>query len=93
MSNPNIDVDEQVLRTYSNAVSTIKLKVGKEAQNNNVIMQDIISQMQELKYAQYEICDMLIKDMFKDHKVFKNDRRKELFFSIYGDIIYENILD
>lgn len=92
MNNPDIDVDEQVLRTYSNAVSTIKLKVGKESQNNNVIIQDIISQMQKLKYAQYEICDMLVKDMFKEHRVFKNDRRKELFFNIYGDIIYDNIL-
>jgi DNA-directed RNA polymerase subunit RPC12/RpoP len=92
MNNPDIDVDEQVLRTYSNAVSTIKLKIGKESQNNNVIIQDIISQMQKLKYAQYEICDMLVKDMFKEHRVFKNDRRKELFFNIYGDIIYDNIL-
>ena len=48
--------------------------------------------MQQFDYAQYEICDMLIKDMFKEHNVFKNDRRKEFFFAVYGDIVYENIL-
>ena len=48
--------------------------------------------MQEFDYAQYEICDMLIKDMFKEHRIFKDNRRKELFFYIYGDIVYENIL-
>lgn len=92
MNNPDIVVDENVLRTYSDTVSTIKLKVGKEEKCNSIILQDIIAAMQEFDYAQYEICDMLIKDMFKEHRIFKDNRRKELFFYIYGDIVYENIL-
>lgn len=92
MNNPEIEVDERVLREYSDAVARVKLKVGKEALSNNLIIQDVIVQMQKFEYAQYEICDMLIKDMFKDHTVFKNDRRKEIFFYVYGDIVYENII-
>lgn len=92
MNNPDINVDENVLRTYSEAVATVKLKVGKEETCNAPVINDIIVKMQQFDYAQYEICDMLIKDMFKDHVVFKNDRRKEFFFIIYGDIIYENII-
>lgn len=91
MNNPDIEVDETVLRTYSDTVSNIKLKVGKEENCNATIINDIIVAMQKLDYAQYEICDMLVKDMFKDHNTFKNDRRKEFFFHIYGDILYENI--
>lgn len=92
MNNPNIEVDENVLRVYSDVVSTAKLKRGKEEASNSVIINDIVSVMQQFDYAQYEICDMLIRDMFKDHKQFKNDRRKEFFFAVYGDIVYENII-
>lgn len=91
MNNPNIEVDEDVLRAYSDVVSTVKLKHGKEEISNSVAINDIVSVMQQFDYAQYEICDMLIKDMFKNHNVFKNDRRKEFFFHVYGDIVYENI--
>ena len=48
--------------------------------------------MQKFDYAQYEICDMLIKDMFKEHNVFKDKRFKQFFFYVYGDIVYENII-
>lgn len=92
MNNPDIIVDEEVLRVYSDTVSTIKLKKGKEEDSNAIIVGDIIKVMQQFDYAQYEICDMLIKDMFKEHTVFKDDRRKEFFFYTYGDIVYENIL-
>ena len=91
MNNPDIEVDETVLRTYSDTVSNIKLKVGKEENCNATIINDIIVAMQKLDYAQYEICDMLVKDMFKEHSVFKDIRYKELFFNVYGDIVYENI--
>ena len=91
MNNPDIKIDEEVLRAYSEAVSTAKLKRGREEESNIVAIGDIIAVMQKFEYAQYEICDMLIKDMFKEHTVFKNDRRKEFFFRVYGDIIYENI--
>ena len=91
MSNPEIEVDLDVLTAYSEAVSTIKLKDGKEEENNNIAVAEVIQKMQQLDYAQFEICDMLIKDMFKENIVFKNDRRKDIFFHISGDIIYENI--
>lgn len=91
MNDPDIVVDEEVLRTYSDAVSNIKLKVGKEEVCNAPAVNDVIAVMQKFDYAQYEICDMLVKDMFKEHTVFKNDRRKEIFFKVYGDIVYENI--
>jgi len=35
---------------------------------------------------------MLVKDMFKEHTVFKDIRYNEFFFTIYGDIVYENIV-
>lgn len=92
MNDPDVVVDEAVLKAYSDVVSTIKLKVGKEESYNSPVINDIIATMQQFDYAQYEICDMLVKDMFKDHTVFKNDRRKEFFFTVYGDIVYENIL-
>ena len=92
MNNPNIEVDENVLRTYSDIVSTAKLKKHKEEETNAIVINDIISEMQKFDYAQYEICDMFIKDMFKEHTVFKDIRYKEFFFTIYGDIVYENIV-
>ena len=92
MNNPDIVVDEEVLRVYSDTVSTIKLKKDKEEASNAIVVGDIIKVMQQFDYAQYEICDMLVKDMFKEHTVFKEDRRKEFFFYVYGDIVYENIL-
>lgn len=92
MNNPDIEVDEAVLKAYSDVVSKVKLKIGKEENYNSPAVSEIIVAMQKLDYAQYEICDMLIKDMFKEHTVFKNDRRKDFFFSVYGDIVYENIL-
>lgn len=92
MSNPDIEIDEAVLKTYSDIVSNAKLKVGKEETSNVTVIDDIISAMQKFDYAQYEICDMLIKDMFKAHNHFKNDRRKDFFFLVYGDIVYENIV-
>ena len=92
MSNPDIEVDDAVLRAYSDVVSTIKLKQGKDDEENYTVISDIIKTMQQFDYAQYEICDMLVKDMFKEHIVFKNDRRKEYFFFVYGDIVYENIV-
>lgn len=92
MNNPDIEVDENVLKTYSDMVSTAKLKKHKEEETNAIVINDIISEMQKFDYTQLEICDMLIKDMFKEHIVFKNDRRKEFFFYIYGDMVYENIL-
>lgn len=92
MNDPNIQVDTDVLLRYSEIVSNIKLKVGKKECSNAPVTNDIIAQMQQMDYAQYEICDMLIKDMFKEHNVFKDGRCKEFFFQIYGDIIYENIV-
>ena len=91
MNNPDIKVDKEVLQTYSNIVSTAKLKRGKEEESNIIVISDIVSEMQQFNYAQYEICDMLIQDMFKDHEVFTNPRCKEFFFHVYGDIVYENI--
>lgn len=92
MNNPDIVVDEEVLRTYSQVVSTLKLKKHKEEESNAVAIGDIIKEMQKFNYAQYEICDMLVKDMFKEHNVFKDKRYKQFFFYVYGDIVYENIL-
>lgn len=92
MNNPDIEVDEKVLQAYTNVVSNIKLKIGKEEVSNVTVIDDIISTMQQFDYAQYEVCDMLIKDMFKEHTVFKDKRYKEFFFHVYGDIVYENIL-
>ena len=92
MNNPDIVVDDSVLRTYREATMYAKLKIGKEEIRNSPVISDIIATMQKLDYAQYEICDMLIKDMFKEHRVFKDARCKEFFFRIYGDIVYENIL-
>lgn len=92
MNNPDIEVDETVLKAYSDVVSKVKLKIGKEENYNSPAISEIIVAMQKLDYAQYEICDMLVKDMFKEHTVFKDRRFKEFFFNVYGDIVYENIL-
>lgn len=92
MNNPEIAVDEKVLKAYSDIVSTAKLKKHKEETNNSTVIADIIAVMQQFDYAQFEICDMLIKDMFCDRTVFKDNRNKEFFFAVYGDIVYENIL-
>jgi hypothetical protein len=92
MNNPDIEVDENVLRAYSDIVSNIKLKKHKEEESNVVIIGDVITALQKFDYAQFEICDMLIKDMFKDKVVFKDDRNKDIFFHVYGDIVYENIV-
>lgn len=92
MNNPDIKVDENVLQAYSDVITNAKLKISNSETSNVTVIDDIISTMQQFDYAQYEICDMLIKDMFKEHSVFKNDRRKEFFFYVYGDMVYENIV-
>lgn len=92
MNNPDIEVDENVIKAYSDIASTAKIKKHKEEETNVITVNDITFAMQQFDYAQYEICDMLIKDMFKEHKVFTNPRCKEFFFHVYGDIVYENIL-
>ena len=91
MNNPDIKVDVEVLQAYRDVVSTAKIKRGKEETSNVTVVDDIIIAMQQFDYAQYEICDMLVKDMFKDRVVFKDGRYKEFFFLVYGDIVYENI--
>lgn len=91
MSYPDIVPDKEVLLTYQRTVDNIKLKNNNA--DNSVIISDIMSVMYQFNYAQFEICDMLIKDMFADKTVFKNDRRKDFLFKVYGDIIYENIVD
>ena len=93
MNNPDIEVDEAVLKAFSDAISNIKLKQGKDEQSNALAVSDVIAAMDKFDYAKYEICDMLVKDMFKEHIVFKNDRRKDFFFCLYGDIVYENIVN
>lgn len=92
MNNPDVLIDENVLLAYKDITSNAKLKVGKHETSNVTVIQDIIHVMQQFDYPQYEICDMLIKDMFHEHNVFKDDRNKEFFFHIYGDIVYENIV-
>lgn len=93
MVNPDIQVDPEVLLTYKQVTAHAKLKVKKEELCNAPVIGDIIATMQQFSYAQYEICDMLVKDMFKDHTVFKDPRCKEFLFQIYGDVIYENIVE
>lgn len=92
MNDPDIEIDKDVLLAYKEVVSKAKLKVGKRENSNVTVLQDIINVMQQFDYAQYEVCDMLIKDMFHEQNVFKDDRNKEFFFHIYGDIVYENIV-
>jgi hypothetical protein len=92
MSNFDIKIDEDVLNTYSNTVSNLKLKKHQDDVNSNILVNDIISKMSQFNYTQEEICDMLVQDMFKNHTVFKDDRRKEFLFKTYGDIILENII-
>ena len=92
MNDPDITIDADVLNMYSSTVSDIKLKHNSDNKNNNIIVNDIICRMSSFDYTYIEICDMLIKDMFKEHTVFKNDRRKEFLFQTYGDIIYDNIV-
>jgi len=92
MNNPDIEVDEAVLKAFSDIISNIKLKQGKEEQSNALAVSDVIAVMDKFDYAKYEICDMLVKDMFKEKTVFKDGRCKEFFFYLYGNIVYENII-
>lgn len=91
MHNPKQKCDEDVLRTYSDCVSNLKLKKSDDV-NNNILTSDIMAEMSKLPYSQIEICDMLVSDMFNEHNVFKNDRRKEFLFAVYGDMICDNII-
>lgn len=92
MNNPDIILDEKVIKSFSEVISTAKLRKHKEEESNAVVIGNIISEMQKFDYEQQEICDMIIKDMFKEHTTFTNPRCKEIFFHIYGDIIHENII-
>ena len=92
MNDPDITVDTVVLKMYSDIVSNIKMKNHADNKDDSIIVSDIMYQLNKLNYAQIEICDMLIKDMFVEHTVFKNDRRKYFLFRVYGDMIHENIV-
>lgn len=87
MNNINIEVDEKVLQGYSDIVSNLKIKTDHTV----AATADIILQMQQYGYTQTEICDMLVKDMFKEKTVFRDRRFKTFLFCTYGDIILSNI--
>lgn len=87
MNDFHIETDEEVLQKYSDIVSCLKIKT----ENLSAGVADIIAQMQQFSYSQSEICDMLVKDMFKEKKIFKDRRFKTFLFYTYGDIIYDNI--
>ena len=89
VSNPDIEVDENVIQKYIELGREYRFKVNIEDEKDNYsyIRQLIIEQLKEFGYSETELSDMLVKYGFSVNKRAK----KEALWLCFGDNIYENL--
>ena len=89
MSNPDTEVNEDIVNTYREKVRKLKYNITEYDKdgNYNTLLTDIKNDMLSLGYDEKYICDVLVKQLFGITKSIN----KRAFWSIYGDIVYNNL--
>lgn len=89
MSNPDTEINKEIISTYRKRVRKLKQNItdyDKDG-NYNSLLTDIKNELLDLGYDEKYICDVLVKQLFGISKSIN----KRAFWSIYGDIVYENL--
>lgn len=89
MSNPNIETNKEIVFKYKSMARKLKQNItdyDKDG-NYNSLLTDIRNELLNLGYDEKYICDVLVKQLFGISKSIN----KRAFWSIYGDIVYDNI--
>lgn len=89
MSNPDTEVNKEIASKYRSMVRKLKQNItdyDKDG-NYNSLLTDIRNGLLDLGYDEKYICDVLVKQLFGISKSIN----KRAFWSIYGDIVYDNI--
>ena len=90
MWNPDIVVDEELVKTYHNLNCTYHYKInGRSNDDNNYqyINNLVMEKLSAYGYSDAEITDMLVKYFYHE----KNSNGKALLWFCYGDILYKNL--
>lgn len=89
MSDPNTEVNKKIVKTYRRLMVKFKYNVTEYDKdgNYNSLLTDIRNEMLALGYDERYICDVLIKQLFDISKSIN----KRVFWSVYGDLVYDNI--
>lgn len=89
MNDPDIRIDTKVTRKF--AALSREYKFNYNLNNNNDNEQYIASfirkSMLDTGYPESDIVDMLVKELFGVRKT----KKKLVFWSCYGDVVYDNI--
>lgn len=89
MSNPDTEINKEIVSKYRSMVRRLKQNItdyDKDG-NYNSLLTDIRNGLLDLGYDEKYICDVLVKQLFGISKSIN----KRAFWSIYGDIVYDNI--
>jgi len=90
MNNPSIEIDNEIINTYTKLNRKYHYKVNMEdCDNKNMvhIATEIKDKMSTFKYSEIDITDMLVKQLYG----LKHSRSKESLWFCYGDIIVNNL--
>lgn len=90
MNNPNIKIDESLIKLYRKLNTQYHYKINMEdkyTSNIGYIAKLITDELSTSGYSDIEIVDMLVKHLY--HKT--NSKSKEALWFCYGDIIFENL--
>lgn len=89
MSNPDTEINEDIIKAYREKVRKLKYNITEYDKdgNYNTLLTDIKKDMLSLGYDEKYICDVLVKHLFGVTKSIN----KRAFWSIYGDIVYNNL--
>ena len=89
MSNPNTEINDKIVSRYRKLVRKLKQNVTSYDKDGNYdsLLTDIKNDMLGLGYDEKYICDVLIKQLFGASK----SVNKRAFWTLYGDIVYNNL--
>ena len=89
MSNPNTEINDKIVSRYRKLVRKLKQNVTSYDKDGNYdsLLTDIKNDMLGLGYDEKYICDVLIKQLFGVSKSIN----KRAFWTLYGDIVYNNL--
>lgn len=89
MNNPNTEVDEVIADKFKDLTHYIKFRFDGDEESNNfeIVFNDVRQQMLTVCDDEVKIVDVLIKRLFDETK----SDKKRAFWTIYGDIVYENV--
>lgn len=89
MHDSSTEVDEEITDKFKSLTHYIKFRFDGDDESNNfeAVFNDVRQQMLTVCDDEVKIVDVLIKRLFDETKTDK----KRAFWTIYGDIVYENV--